>query len=306
VKVVYFGTSEFAVPPLEAVAPSVVLVVTQPDRPSGRGMRPSPSPVRVAAERLGLAVLAPERAREPGFVAHVASLGADLLLVVAYGQILRRPLLEAARQGAFNLHGSILPAYRGAAPIQRCILAGEGRTGVTLMRMDEGLDTGDMVAVAETPVGPDETAGELASRLADVGAALAAEWLPRLVAGDFPSTPQDHARATCAPKLEKEEGRLDPMRPARGEYDRFRAFTPNPGASIAGPDGAVLRILEARLLPGCEAPPGVVAATRPELVVGFVEGGLRLVRVQAPGKRPVAGAEFANGARLAPGARFMP
>lgn len=304
--VVYFGTSEFAVPALEAVAGHVALVVSQPERPSGRGLEARPSPVQRAAARLGLPTAAPARASSPEFVEKVRSLGPDLLLVAAYGQILRPALLDAGRQGAFNLHGSILPEWRGAAPVQRAVEAGRQETGVTLMQMDAGLDTGDIVAVERTPVGPDETAGELGARLALLAAQLASAWLPRLASGDYPRTPQDESKATYAPKLRREEGRIDPSRPAGSEYDRYRAFTPKPGAYLELAGGAELKVLRARLEPGVEAPPGTVARTKPELVLACAGGGLVLLEVQAPGRKPVAGRDWANGARLAAGARFVP
>ena len=167
-RIVYFGTSDFAVPALRALAEHVVLVVSQPDRPTGRGMKLQSSPVKKLALELGLPVETPEKARTPEFVEQVAAIGADVHVVAAYGQILSVKLLETAKNGGINLHGSILPAYRGAAPIQRSILNGDHETGVTLMQMDKGMDTGDMIAVAKTPIGPDETYGELQTRLSEI------------------------------------------------------------------------------------------------------------------------------------------
>lgn len=304
-RVVYFGTAEFAVPALEAVSESVVLAVSQPDRPSGRGMRLKPSPVREAAERLGIPVATPEKARDPSFIQAVRELEPDLLLVAAYGQILRQALLDTGRQGAFNLHGSVLPQWRGAAPIQRCIESGANETGVTLMKMDAGMDTGDIVAVAKTTIGPDETADELGARLAVLAAELAMDWLPRLASGDYPTVPQDDSLATHAAKLTKEDCRLDVFGEAQSEYDKFRAVTSRPGAWIETRLGPV-RVLEARLHPDATGDPGSVAEAKQGLVVAFRNGGLRLERVQAPGKGPVTGREFANGARLAVGDRFVP
>jgi methionyl-tRNA formyltransferase len=305
-RIVFFGTSEFAVPALEAVAPHVVLAVSQPERPSGRGLGERPSPVHSAALRLGIEVATPRRASEAGFVARVAGLEPDLLLVAAYGQILRQPLLEAGRRGSFNLHGSVLPAWRGAAPIQRSIQAGCEETGVTLMQMDAGLDTGDVVAIERTAVGPDETAGELTVRLADLAARMARQWLPRLASGEYPRTPQDGALATHAPKLEREEGRIDPAGAALEEYRRFRAFTPRPGAFLRLADGTELKVLRARLAPEATGEPGAVWQTRPELVLCLAQGGIALHEVQAPGRRAVSGRDWANGARLAAGRRFVP
>lgn len=268
-------------------------------------MKMQPSPVRRAAEELGLPVETPEKARDPEFIESIRSLKPDLLLVAAYGQILRQALLDAGRQGSFNLHGSILPEWRGAAPIQRCIESGATETGVTLMRMDAGMDTGDIVAIARTQIGSDETSDQLTERLADIAAELAADWLERLAVGDFPCQPQDDSLASHAAKLSKEDALLDPFDDARRQYDRFRACTSRPGAWIQSRYGP-LRVREARLVSEAGFAPGTVTQTRPDLVVGFQGGGLRLLTVQAAGKGPVSGDEFANGARLAIGDRFVP
>jgi len=304
-KIVFLGTADFAVPTLRRVAQHVRLVVSQPDRPSGRGLRLQPSPVSQAAVELGLPISKPERARDPDFIQSIRELGPDLLLVVAYGQILRQDLLDAGRRGSFNLHGSILPAWRGAAPIQRCIESGASETGVTLMKMDAGMDTGAIVSIARTPIGPDETSDELAARLADCAAGLAEEWLPRLADGKFSTQTQDEALATHAAKLTKLDARLEPTLDARAQYDRFRACTSRPGAWIESLHGPI-RVREARFVSGETSVPGAVEAIKPELVIGFAHGGLRLLKVQAPGKGPVSGAEFAMGARLAIGDRFVP
>lgn len=299
-KLVYFGTAEFAVPALRAVAQWTSLVVSQPDRPSGRGMKLQPSPVKRAAEELGIPVLTPEKARDPEFIQRIHEEQADALLVAAYGQILRPALLEAARQGSINLHGSILPKYRGAAPIQRAILEGETETGVTLMQMDVGMDTGDMIALATTPIGPDETAGDLTPRLADLAAGLAREWMPRIAAGDYPRTPQDNDRATHAAKIEKAEAELRPDRPAEEEYRRFRAFTPAPGAYLMTAEGPV-KVTQARWVPEAEGTPGTVAALHPDVVIAFQTGGLQLLEVAPPGRKRMSGTDYVHGLRLRPG-----
>ena len=246
-KLIFFGTGTFALPALRALAPHVALVVTQPDRPTGRGMRTRASPAKLLAEERGLAVETPERTRAPEFVARLRELDADALLVASYGQILSVAVLESARRGGINLHGSILPEYRGAAPIQRCLLDGRRETGVTLMQMDRGMDTGDAIHIERTPIGPNETYGALQDRLALIAAEMAVEWMPRIVAGDYPRTPQDDAKASLAPKVDKADAMLLPARPAWREYDRFRAFTPAPGAFLRLSSG-VLRIHEARLV----------------------------------------------------------
>jgi methionyl-tRNA formyltransferase len=297
-RIVYFGTAPFAVPALRALAASVALVVTQPDRPSGRGMRLQPSPVKRTALELGLRVGTPERCRDPSFLDKLREIRPCALLVAAYGQILPQAALDSARRGGINLHGSILPFYRGPAPVQRTILAGETETGVSLMQMDQGMDAGDVIAVERTPIGPDETAGELAARLAGIAARMAAEWMPRIAEGDYPRAPQDSSRASLAPKVLKGEARLDPAGPGMEAYRRFRAFTPSPGAFLDLPDGP-LKVLEARLEPA-EGPPGAWLAVAPAPLLAFAGGALRLLRVQPAGRRAVSGADWANGARLRP------
>jgi len=299
-KLVYFGTAEFAVRTLRALAPHVVLVVSQPDRPTGRGMRTQPSPVRATAEALGLPVMTPERARDPEFIAHIESLGADALVVAAYGQILRERLLYAARCGAINLHGSILPRWRGAAPIQRAVQAGDSETGVTLMQMDRGMDTGDVIHTVSTPVDDAETAGELTLRLADLAAELALEWMPRVVAGDILRTPQSPEGATHAAKVEKAEAELDCTRPAGEEFLRFRAFTPAPGAWIQGPEGAI-RLARAARRDDLPVAPGAVALTASGLAVGFLDGTIEFLEVQPAGRKRMSGRDAANGLRLRSG-----
>lgn len=302
-RLVYFGTAPFAVPALRAVAGHVALVVSQPDRPSGRGMRLQPSPVKLAAQELGLPVETPERCRAPEFVERVRALKADALLVAAYGQILSVALLESAKRGGMNLHGSILPRYRGAAPIQRAILAGEQETGVALMQMDKGMDSGDVIDVRTTPIGADETAGELTDRLAAMAAEMAAEWMPRIGSGDYPRTPQNHEAATFAPKIERTESELSTSRPADEEYRRFRAFTPSPGVFVALGEGP-LKVLRARTAEA-SLEPGSVAVGPDGLMLGFSSGALRLEEVQPPGKRRMSGLDYANGARLRSGDRLV-
>jgi len=277
-------------------------VVTQPDRPSGRGMRLQPSPAKLLAHELGIPCESPEKSRSPEFVERLRQEEADALVVASYGQILSQKVLDSARRGGINLHGSILPEYRGAAPIQRCILDGKTETGVTLMQMDRGMDTGDMIDVAKIDIGPDETYGELQDRLANVAAEFALHWMPRIVAGDYPRLPQENERATLAPKIEKAEAELSFERDAEQEYNRFRAFTPAPGTFLKTNQG-VLKITSARLArtPNTEhRTPGTVISANP-VVVAFANGGLELIEVQPEGKKRMSGRDFANGARLKPG-----
>lgn len=293
---VFFGTSSFAVPALRALSPHLVLVVTQPDRPARRGMALQPSPVKLAAMELGLRVECPERSRDPNFVELLRAFEPAALVVAAYGQILSVPVLESAERGGINLHGSILPRYRGAAPIQRCILAGDTETGVTLMQMDKGMDTGDVIATVKTKIGPDETYGELQDRLAEIAADMAREWMPTICAGGYPRTPQNAAEATVAPKVEKSEAELSFLRPATAEYNRFRAFTPAPGAFLRTRVGLV-RIGAARMGTG-EGSPGVVMSTADSCQIGFASGSLRFIEVQPAGKKRMSGKDFANGLRI--------
>jgi len=299
---IYFGTGSFALPALKALANSVSLVVTQPDRPSGRGMRLQPSVVKLLALELGIRVESPEKSRSPEFVELLQAENAHALVVASYGQILSQRVLDSAVRGGINLHGSILPKYRGAAPIQRCLLNGDFETGVTLMQMDKGMDTGDAIEIARTPIDPDETYGELQDRLATIAAELAVSWMPRVVAGDYPRYPQDGGQATVAPKIEKAEAELSVDRLASLEYNRFRAFTPAPGAFIRTSLGPI-RVSKARLSPlGGDS--GTVLTTSP-LTIGFIEGALELHEVQPEGKKRMSGKDFANGARLRPGTRLV-
>ncbi len=302
-RLVYFGTAEFAVPTLIAMAEHVELVVSQPDRPGGRGMQLQPSPVKKQAMQLGLPVETPERSRSPEFVEKLKSLKADALLVAAYGQILSVPLLESANFGGINLHGSILPRFRGAAPIQRAIEAGEPETGISLMQMDKGMDTGDVIAIRKTLIDPDETAGELTLRLAEIAAEMAVEWMPKIVNANYPRIAQRHEAATHAPKVNKAEAELSVTREAEEEYNRFRAFTPSPGAFLRTQFGLV-KISRARLS-NQSGDSGVVLSTSESLQLAFGEGSLHLLEVQPEGKKRMSGRDFANGLRIKAGDRLI-
>lgn len=299
---IYFGTGSFALPALRALADSIALVVTQPDRPSGRGMRLQPSPAKLLAQELGIPVETPEKSRSPEFLETLLAVNADALVVASYGQILSQRVLDSARCGGINLHGSILPKYRGAAPIQRCILNGDQETGITLMQMDKGMDTGDVIEILRTPIDPDETYGHLQDRLADLAAEMAVDWVPRIVAGHYTRYAQDGSLATVAPKIEKSEAELTISRSGRMEYNRFRAFTPAPGAFLRTTQG-VLRISDARFVPQ-SGDPGVIISSSP-LTVGFQDGAIQLLEVQPEGKKRMSGKDFANGARLKPGSRLV-
>lgn len=285
-------------PALRAIADSVVLVVTQPPRPSGRGRQLMYSPVWRSAESIGIDVCAPEKASDPAFIERIRALQCDALIVASYGKILKQELLDSARRGGINLHGSILPRHRGAAPIQWTILSGDAEAGVTLMQMDRGLDTGDIIAIAKTEIGPDETAGELEERLSELAADLLRSWMPRICGGDYPRTPQEESRATVARKLSKADGELDLTRNAQEVYNRFRACTPRPGALISTRFGP-LSVHEMRLRAG---EGGELATVRSkgggDLVLVGEGADFVLKSVQLPGKRRVTGEDFANGVRL--------
>ena len=250
-------------------------------------------------------VESPVKSRAPEFVERIKSLHSDVLLVAAYGQILSMALLESAKQGGINLHGSILPKYRGAAPIQRCIQNGDAETGVTLMQMAAGMDTGDIIAIERTPIGPEETAGEVSGRLARIAGEMAREWMPLIAAGQYARTPQDDALATMAPKVEKHEAEMLFENAVGQEYDRYRAFTPFPGAFLKTSRGHV-RIGRAALRLGQNPGPGKVAGIRRELVVGFQGGSIALIEVQPEGKKRMSGADWAKGARIAEGDCLLP
>ena len=302
-RIVFFGTAPFAIPALERLHESICLVVSQPAQPTGRGLKLQQTPVGLKAEELGIPLAQPEKCRAEEFVQQVRDLNPDVLLVAAYGQIMPVRLLETGRQGAINLHGSILPAYRGAAPIQRAVANGDSESGVTLMQMDKGMDTGDIIAIERTPIDPDETAGELYERLAYLAADMAEAWMPRIVAGDYTRIPQNNDLASHAAKMTKEDAQLDFTMDARQAYNRMRSVTPVPGAFIRIEQG-ILKIREARLISET-AEPGTVLNSKDRLVVAFSGGSLEFRQVQPEGKRAMAGPEFANGARIKAGMRLL-
>jgi methionyl-tRNA formyltransferase len=331
VRVVYLGTPAAAVPPLEALLASghqVVAVVTRPDRPRDhqRGT-PTPSPVKQAAVAAGLPVLEPRSGRDPDLPAQLAAFGADIGCACAFGYLLPDEVLAAFPGGIVNLHFSLLPAYRGAAPVQRALLDGVAVTGVTTFVIDAGMDTGPLLLAAEVQVRPDEDAGALTARLAEVAGRLAVETLDALEAGKVEPRPQPQEGASLAPKVRPEEARLDFTRPAGELANAVRAFTPTPGAWTTH-RGRRLKVTSARPDPpgGPHAPrpsggppwgpPGPPGRTPPDdrelapgrlavgpggrLLVGAADGPLELVEVRPEGRRAMSGAEFARGARLGP------
>lgn len=297
-RLVFFGSSSFAIPTLEALKEHILLVVSQPDKPSGRGRTLQPTEVKKRALDLGLTVETPQSCRDVGFIERIRSLNADVLLVAAYGQIMTRTLLECAKRGGINIHASLLPKYRGAAPISWAILRGETETGVTLMQMDAGLDTGDIIAMEKIKILPDETAGELSDRLSQLAAELARHWIPYIVQGDYPRIPQEESQASFAPKLRPEEGEIRFEMAASEAYRRFRAVTPKPGAVLDTRLGR-LKILQAKWNElGSEKVGEVIAIEGASVVISFAMNSLRLERVQIAGGKAMNGHEFVNGYRL--------
>lgn len=311
-RILFFGTPELAVPTLAALVEAgrtPVAVVTQPARPVGRGLKLADPPVAAWARERGLEVIQPVKVRDPAFLAQAAELAPDVAVVVAFGQIFPPALLRLPRHGCVNLHASLLPRWRGAAPIQAAIAAGDPRTGVTTMLMEEGLDTGPMLLREETEIGPDETAGELARRLADMGGRLMVRTLEAMERGEAVAQPQDDARATCAPRLTRESGRVDWTRTAREIAQRLRAFTPWPGLS-AELRGEPVKLVRVEVLQEpSEATPGTVlgipGGRDGRLAVACGDGTvLGISELQRPGRKPLRASDFANGERLRGGETF--
>jgi len=308
-RIIFMGTPELAGVCLEALlrepAVSVVAVVTQPDRPKGRELKLQPSPVKRIAARAGLPVLQPEKAREENFLAELRRLQPDLIAVAAFGQILPKSILELPRFGCLNVHTSLLPKYRGAAPIQRAILNDEPETGVTIMKMDVGLDTGDILTQRATPILPDDNAETLHDRLAGIGAELLVRTIPDYVAGNITPRPQQAELATHAPKIRKEDGRVDWCLPARTIWNRIRAFTPWPGAFTHLPTPPrLLKIWQAEVV-SQNGPAGeILNADKTGVVVGCGQDALRILTLQREGGRQMSAQEFLAGHALKPGQCF--
>jgi methionyl-tRNA formyltransferase len=297
-RVVFMGTPDFAVPSLNALISSghqVVGVFTQPDRPKGRSKQVAESPVKRAARTAGLTVYQPERVRRPESVELVKTLGPELMVVVGYGQIIPQTMIDLPKYGILNVHASLLPKYRGAAPIQWAIANGETRTGVTIMQIDAGLDTGDMLLKASVLIAEDETAPELSTRLASLGAGLLIEALQQIATQSVRREKQNEAEATYAPVLKKEDGLIDWSRPARQIYDRLRGFAPWPGAYTTF-RGHQLLLLSARVAEISRASPGTLQSDRRTLLAACGENSaLELLEVQLGGKNRMSAQAFING-----------
>jgi methionyl-tRNA formyltransferase len=303
-RILFYGTPAFALPTLDALLHDheVVTVVTQPDRPAHRGQRLTPPAVKERALEAGIPVLQPERLRDPGWPERLAALGADVAVVVAFGQILPKPVLDAPRRGSINVHGSVLPRYRGAAPIAWAIMRGETETGITTFQMDAGMDTGDMLLIARAPIGAEETAGEVAARLSQLGADVLIETLARL--DTLTPTPQRHEDATLAPRLKKTDGLLDWSRPARELMNRVRGCNPWPGATTRTPRGQSLTVWRARAIEAPPAPPGSIVRYGHDLAIATRTGALLPQLVQPENRREQSWDDYLRGARIEPGAAF--
>jgi len=277
---------------------AVLSVLTQPDRPRGRGQHTAAPPVKQAALRHGLTVYQPDRVRRPEAVEYLRGLRPDGMVVVGYGQIIPQSVIDLAPLGILNVHASLLPKYRGAAPVQWAIAHGETRTGVTIMRIDAGLDTGAMLRQAETAIGPEENALDLSARLAEMGAILLVDTLEAFAAGRIQPEEQDSAQATYAPLLKKEDGRIDWRRPAAAIHNRVRGFQPWPGAHTAF-RSQTLHVWRSRMSSESSSgrAPGAFASLKPP-VVAAGEGAIELLEVQLEGRKRIPAADFANGQRL--------
>jgi methionyl-tRNA formyltransferase len=306
-RIVFMGTPDFAVPTLAAILAAghqVAAVYTRAPRPAGRGLAERKSPVHTYADQAGLPVLTPrslrEEGRQPAFAAHRPDAG----VVVAYGLILPRPVLEAPRSGCLNLHASALPRWRGAAPIARAIMAGDGATAATIMRMDEGLDTGPVCLAEPLPIGPDTTAGELHDALAEHGARLMVAALADIERGALACVPQADVGVTYAAKIDKGETAIDFTRTAQEVHNHVRGLSPFPGAwfTAAGERAERIKVLRTRLAPN-SGPPGTVLDA-PALTIACGQGAVELVELQRAGKRPMPAAEFLRGFSLRPGMRL--
>jgi len=310
-KIIFMGTAELSCASLEKLARdkrySVLAVVTQPDKPKGRELKLTPSPVKVLAEKLNLPVLRPLKAREEKFIGELRELKPDLMVVVAYGQILPQTILDLPKFGCLNVHTSLLPKYRGAAPIQWAIADGEAETGVTIMQMDAGLDTGPVLSIRRTPILPTDDSQVLHDRLAQLGAELLAETIPDFVAGKIQPQPQPAVGSTYAAKIKKEDGKIDWQQPAQKIWNRLRAFTPWPGAFTylqTEPKPQLLKIWKAEVVEKSGGVGEVLIADKAGIVVGCGQNALRILELQREGGKRLPAEQFLIGHPLKPGQKF--
>lgn len=302
-RIIFMGTPEFACPTLRTLierGENVVAVVTQPDRPKGRGQQTLPPPVKVVAEGHGIPVLQPVKVRLPESIEQIRALEPDLIVVIAFGQILPKALLDIPKHGCINVHASLLPRYRGAAPLNWCIINGECETGVTTMMMDVGLDTGDMLLKSATPIDPDEDTQSLHDRMSLLGAELLARTLDRLKAGELVPEKQDDSLTCYAAMMKKEDGLIDWTRSAQQIKNQVRGMTPWPGA-FSFLDDKLLKVYKVQTASGSGTPGTVVAAGRDGIEVACGEGSLLIRELQLEGKKRMAAGDFLAGYKVQPG-----
>jgi methionyl-tRNA formyltransferase len=308
-KIIFMGTAELSCASLEKLAGnfSIVGVVTQPDKPKGRELKPQPSPVKILAQKLNLPVLQPTRARDEQFISELRELQPDLIVVVAYGQILPQSMLDLPTFGCVNVHTSLLPKYRGAAPIQSAILNGETETGVTIMEMDAGLDTGAIVAQTRTPILPEDNSQTLHDRLAQLGADLLVQTIPDFVTGKIRPTPQNNSEATHTAKIKKEDGKINWNDPAEKILNRLRAFTPWPGVFTflkLETKPQLLKIWQAEVVDKSGEAGEILQADKRGIIVACGKNALRILELQREGGKRLAAEQFLAGFPLRPGGRF--
>lgn len=309
VKVIFFGTPDFAIPALERLHEShqVLAVVTQPDKPKGRHGHPQPGAAKLWALEHGIPVLAPATLKENNeFVNTLAKLEPEICVVAAYGKMLTQPVLDVPPSGFINIHGSSLPRYRGSAPIQRALMAGETRTGATIMNVVLEMDAGDILQVAETDIGVEDDYGTLAKRLARLGADALIETLADIEAGTMSARPQDEQLITYAPPITKEESGIDWSDPADQIFNQIRGLSPKPGAHTSLKDRRLKVLKSARTTDAAPLEPGELAIEGERLLVGTATVPLELLIVQSEGKRPMAGTDFVRGRQIEAGTRLSP
>jgi len=305
-RIAFAGTGAFGVPALRRLAETygVLLVITQPDRPAGRGLRMTPPPAKEAARELGIPIVQPRSINARAVLDKLRSLAIEFLVVASFGQFLREPVLTLPKYGCVNIHASLLPRYRGAAPVAWAIIRGEEETGVTTFILDEGMDTGPLLLQRAIPIGPDETAGELEARLAQVGADLIVTTLAGMARGELVPTPQPEG-GTLAPKLHKEDGRIRWEREARRIHDLVRGTNPWPGAHTTLRD-KLIRVHRTRVVSeeSADLPPGAILPRRDRLLVATGKGSVEILELQPAGCRAISGPEFVHGYCRAPDGRF--
>jgi methionyl-tRNA formyltransferase len=300
------GTPQFAVEPLRALAAAghdIAGVVTRTDKPAGRGRTVAAPPVKVAAQELGLTIFQPKRVRDPEFIGILRTLTPEAIIVAAYGQILPKEILTLPKFGCVNIHASLLPVYRGAAPINWAIIRGEQETGITIMLMDEGMDTGAILMQENIPIGPEDTAGGLKEKLASLGAKMIITALPLLESGKLIPVPQDGTKATMAPLLKKSDGLIDWHLSAQEIHNRVRGLSPWPGA-YSSLDKNMVKIIASVALDGAGEPGSLYERDKNTLVVGTGSGLLRILSIQPEGKKPMTAGEFMRGHRGVIGKKF--